>query len=401
MSWKSTIVTIWVGQSISLLTSNVLQMAIIWYLTVETGSATIVTLATLAAFLPQALLGPVCGVVIDRVNQKLILIFADLFLSCTALFLAYLSALDRLSVGLIMFVLVLRSIGNTFHEPTAQAITPLFVPSEHLTRVAGFAQGFDSLSLLLSPSLAIVLYELFDIRWIFLLDAVGALLAISLLMTIRFPKQEKIARPPINLKAETLEGISVMRAETGAIGLAFVGFLFTILYSPVGSLYPHITMNYFGGTTAQSGLVEILFSLGSLLGAFGLGMLGDKLPKRLGLFGSIFFYGAGIFAIGCLPPSGFVVFLVLSFFTGATTPIYHGTIRAIYQKKIPQAYLGRVFTLTQSTRRLGMPVGLLLGGQFADHIGIEVLYFVAGILAMVLGLVASRVPALITVTKED
>ncbi|MFI3250066.1 MAG: MFS transporter [Eubacteriales bacterium] len=400
MSWKTTIATIWVGQSVSLLTSSILQMAIIWYLTIETGSATIVTLATLAAFLPQALLGPICGVIIDRVNNKLVLIFSDLFISLTAVALAYFAMNEQLSTGLIMFILVLRSIGNTFHEPTAQAITPLFVPKEHITRVAGFAQGFDSVSMLISPSLAIVLYEMIDIQWIFLLDALGAFVAITLLLTIPFPKKEKVERPPINLKRETLEGIAVMRAETGALPLAFVGFLFTVLYSPVGSLYPHITLNYFGGTTAQSGLVEIIFSLGSLFGAFGLGMLGDKMPKRLGVFGSIFVYGLGMFIIGTLPPTGYWIFVALSFFAGSSTPIYHGMIRAIYQKKIPQEYLGRVFTLTQSTRRLGMPVGLLLGGQFADHIGIEVLYVVAGGLAMALGVGASRVPSLIAVTKE-
>ena len=64
--WKQKFLILWTGQAISIFTSSVIQMAIIWYLTEKTGSATILSLATLVGFLPQAIMGPFIGVLIDR-----------------------------------------------------------------------------------------------------------------------------------------------------------------------------------------------------------------------------------------------------------------------------------------------------------------------------------------------
>lgn len=52
-------------------------MSIVWYLTDITGSAAILTLATLLGFLPQAVLGPFTGVIIDRYNRKTIMILSN------------------------------------------------------------------------------------------------------------------------------------------------------------------------------------------------------------------------------------------------------------------------------------------------------------------------------------
>ena len=56
-NWKQDFYTIWAGQAVSLITSGVLQMAIIWHLTNTTGSAMVLSMATLVGFLPQAVLG--------------------------------------------------------------------------------------------------------------------------------------------------------------------------------------------------------------------------------------------------------------------------------------------------------------------------------------------------------
>ena len=50
-NWKQDFYTIWAGQAVSLITSGVLQMAIIWHLTNTTGSAMVLSMATLVGFL--------------------------------------------------------------------------------------------------------------------------------------------------------------------------------------------------------------------------------------------------------------------------------------------------------------------------------------------------------------
>src|SRR3990172_12798869 len=77
VKWKVLFFTIWVGQALSLLGSSLVQFALIWYLTTETGSATVLTTATLVGMLPQILLGPIAGTIVDRSNRRRLMIAAD------------------------------------------------------------------------------------------------------------------------------------------------------------------------------------------------------------------------------------------------------------------------------------------------------------------------------------
>ena len=80
-NWKRPYFTILSGEAVSMVTSGILQMAIIFYLTEKTGSALVLSLATFFGFLPQAVLGPFIGVWVDRWSRKFVMIGADLFIA--------------------------------------------------------------------------------------------------------------------------------------------------------------------------------------------------------------------------------------------------------------------------------------------------------------------------------
>lgn len=274
--WKAKILTVWLGQSISFLTSSVLQLAIIWHITQETGSAVMLTYATICGFLPQSILGPFAGVFVDRLPKKTVIILADGVIALASLALGLAALFGAMPIWLIYAVLVIRSLGTGFHDPATQALTPLIVPSEYITQYAGYYQAFDSICLILSPGLAIILYAALPFQAIAFFDVAGAVCASILLIWV--PLQETFApnQPKLHFIQETKEGFAVIRSYEGMIALMVLGAVYSLFYSPIGSLYPLMTMNYFNGTTAQSGLVEIVFSLGSLVGALLLGRLGDR-----------------------------------------------------------------------------------------------------------------------------
>ena len=80
-NWKRKFYAIWAGQAVSLITSAILQMAIIFYLTEKTGSAMVLSMASLLGFLPYAVFGPAIGVLVDRHDRKKIMIGADLIIA--------------------------------------------------------------------------------------------------------------------------------------------------------------------------------------------------------------------------------------------------------------------------------------------------------------------------------
>jgi len=79
--WAPKFFIIWAGQAFSLVGSALVQFALVWWMTKTTGSATVLATATLVALLPQILLGPFVGALVDRWNRRVIMIVADTFIA--------------------------------------------------------------------------------------------------------------------------------------------------------------------------------------------------------------------------------------------------------------------------------------------------------------------------------
>jgi len=84
-NWKLKFTVLWGGSAISVFTSAIMQMALIWHLAITTESALILSVASIAGFLPMVLLGSYAGALVDRWNRKLIMIVSDLYLAAIAL----------------------------------------------------------------------------------------------------------------------------------------------------------------------------------------------------------------------------------------------------------------------------------------------------------------------------
>jgi len=393
--WKCKFAVIWSGQSISMLTSSVLQMAIVWHLTGRTGSAAILSFATLIGFLPQAVLGMFIGALIDRYNRKRIMIAADLFIAAISVMLIIAGAVGEIPIWLIMVVLFARSIGTAFHYPSLQAITPMIVPKEQLTKYAGFAQSFESIAMVISPPLAAILFSIWSLNIIVLLDVLGALFAVFMLCIVKLPefKTNRSYQTP-HVMQEVKEGIGVLKNERGMTALMLISALYAIIYFPIGTLYPLITMTYFGGGVAESSVVEVFFSIGMFLGSLLLGVFGNKISKIKAITGSISLYGAGVLLTGLLPSTGLKIFILLSAIMGISVPFFTGVQTAIFQVKIKQEYLGRVLSLSSSISMIAMPMGLILSGIFAEIIGVPKWFLISGIMTLLLAVFSMMIPSL-------
>ena len=174
-NWKLKFYTIWAGQAVSLITSAILQMAIIFYLTEKTGSAIVLSMASLVGFLPYAVFGPAIGVLVDRHDRKKIMIGADLIIAAAGAVLAIVSLYMELPIWMVMVVLFIRSIGTAFHTPALNAVTPLLVPEEQLTKRAGYSISLlQSISYIVSPAVAALLYSVWELNAIIAIDVLGA-----------------------------------------------------------------------------------------------------------------------------------------------------------------------------------------------------------------------------------
>ena len=121
--WKKTFFLIWFGQAFSLFGSELVQFALVWYLTKHTGSASVLAMATFVALLPRVFLSPFIGALIDRWNRQRVMIFADLGIAFFSLLLALVFWFGEVQVWHIYAVMFVRSVGSSFHWPSMHAST--------------------------------------------------------------------------------------------------------------------------------------------------------------------------------------------------------------------------------------------------------------------------------------
>ncbi|HAQ40599.1 TPA: macrolide efflux MFS transporter Mef(A) [Clostridioides difficile] len=394
-NWKQRFFTIYAGQAVSLITSAILQMAIIFYITEKTGSAMVLSIASLIGFLPYAVLGPAIGVLVDRYNRKTIMIIADLIIAIAGAVLAFIALYMEIPIWMIMVVLFIRSVGTAFHSPALSAVTPLLVPEDQLTKCAGYSQSLQSISYIISPAAAAFLYSIWELNAIIAIDVFGAIVAIIALALIEIPKLD-VEKQELSLSfiKEMKDGFYILKENKGLFALLLIGTLYMLVYMPINALYPLISMEYFKGTPMHVSITEIAYASGMLIGSMLLGLFGSYKKRIILITASIFMMGASLTISGLLPPSGFVVFALCCAIMGLSVPFYSGVQTALFQERIKPEYLGRVFSLTGSIMSLAMPVGLILSGLFADRIGVSNWFLISGILIIGIAMICPFIPVI-------
>ncbi|KAF1292236.1 MFS transporter [Candidatus Enterococcus leclercqii] len=386
--WKKNIGLFLSGQFLSGITSMVVQYAIIWYLTRETGSATVLSLATLLGMLPMVLLSPFVGPFVDRLDKKKLLIFTDIIVALFALVLSIVGTVsEHFPLWLVFVSLFMRSVAQTFQMPTIQSILPQMVPQKELTRVNGQLGMVQSANMIIAPALGAFLFAVVPMNFLILLDVLGAVFGVGLLLFVRIPKTQAQGEV-VHVLTDTKMGFSLLVKNKGLWYITLLGAAFTLIFMPAVSMYPLMTMDYFQGTVGQAGLIEVIYSVGMLAGGLIIGVFGKWKNRMIPVLIAYFIIGGAFALSGILPgdQTGFIWFVLLNAIAGLATPFFNTLLMAMIQQSYEPVYLGRVLGVLNSLMSITGPVGLIFAGPLADKIGVEKLFIIAGVGTVVCGI---------------
>jgi len=396
-NWKRPFFQVWSGQAFSLFGSQLVQFALIWYLTKQTGSATVLATATLVGMLPQILLGPIAGSFVDRNNRRRIMILADLGIALSTLVLVALFALGWVQIWHIYAVTLLRSLGQAFHAPAFSASTSLMVPKEHLARIQGINQMLNGGLNIVSAPLGALLLELLPMQGVLSVDILTALIAVSTVLPVAIPQPQRERNSadgkPIGFWADFREGFRYVLAWPGMLIIIVMATLINFLLTPASALTPLLITEYFGKGVIELGWFEGVTGAGVILGGLLLSAWGGFKKRILTTFAGLIFLGLPFGVIGFLPADGFVPSLALMFIAGFMIPIVNGTLGAVMQASVDPSRQGRVFTLAGSLAQGMAPLGLVIAGPIADLFGIQSWFIVGGLLCAAMGVVGFFIPS--------
>ena len=391
-NWAARFFTIWTGQAISLVGSALVQFALVWWLTQQTGSATVLAMATLVAMLPQIVLGPFAGALVDRWNRRIIMIVADSSIAVVSLLLAWLFATGRVEIWHIYVVMAIRSLGGAFHFPAMSASTPLMVPEKHLTRINGLNQTLQGINGLIAPPLGALLLGFFQTDTILLIDVATAAFAIVPLFFISIPQPERIEEPTQTEKPSLVDDIRValkyIRSWPGLVAILAMALFLNFLLVPTGALLPLLVTKHFEKGALDLGLLESAQGLGIIVGGIGLSIWGGFKKKIVTSLAGIIGLGAGVMLLGLAPANQFTLAVVGIAVLGLMAPMANGPIGAIMQTVVRRDMQGRVMSLVNSAATAISPLGLIIAGPLSDALGIRVWFWAGGLICLLTGAAA-------------
>jgi DHA3 family macrolide efflux protein-like MFS transporter len=405
-NWKRPFFTIWTGQAFSLLGSSLAGFALVWWLTSTTGSATILALGTLMQVLPQILLGPLIGALVDRWDRRLVMIVADGTIALFSLGLALLFVFQVAQFWHVYVILFVRSVGGVFHLLAMQASTPLMVPQKHLGRVAGANQTLQGIMNIVAPALGALLLGFLPVQGVLMVDVGSALLAILPLCFIPIPRPQRSIPEPgsapaagTSLGGEIRAGLRYVWNWPGLRNLIIMVTVANLFAIPAMSFIPLLVTRHFGLGVLQVGWMGTVEGVGVLCGGLLLAAWGGFRRRVMTILMGAILQGVGILVTGLAPSDAFLLALAGNLLWTLVRPILDGTIFAMVQSIVPPELQGRVFSIMLSGAGASSLLGLALAGPIVDHTGVPFWFILTGSVVVLIGAAGLLIPSIMHIDE--
>lgn len=383
--WRKSIILFLTSQCITLFGSTLVQMALVWYATMQTSSGTWVAAFTVCAYLPQFLISFLGGVWADQYDRKKLIIGSDTLIAFVTLIMVFaiphISSEPLLLRGL-LGMSVIRSLGAGIQTPAVQAVIPQLVPEDQLMRYNGIHATMQSIVNFAAPAAAGAVFAISTLRATLMIDVITALLGTGLLSSLILPRQNMPAKKaPLHFEIKTGMKYAFHDKRIGI--LLIVYGLFTFFCVPSGYLAGLLVRRMFGDTYWYLTAVELAGFAGMMAGGVLMSTwCGFKRKERTLMVGLLAF---GTFAISLGLAKNFVLYLSLMLFYGVALTIVQTSITTMLQEKAVPSMQGRVFGLLGAMYAGFLPVGMAIFGPVADMVPLQWIMIGSGIALIVLG----------------
>jgi DHA3 family macrolide efflux protein-like MFS transporter len=369
----------WASQAFSIFGSQVVGFALAWYLARETGSATILSTAIMAAMIPSIVLGPFIGPFIDRWSRKKIMIYSDLSTALLTLVLVILFYTNTIQVWHIYVVLAGRSIGGAFQGPAMMASFTSIVPEKHLTRAYGLNAMLGGLLGIVAPPVGAFLMEALSMQWVLSVDIFTAIIAIGILLTLTIPQPLRTTlTAKMNLIGDMMQSFRYLWKRRGLANLVGLAALLNFFCAPL-FLFAMLVTEKLGGDVLKLGWLNSAVGVGTILGGALIGVWGGFKKRIYTSLLGVMILGLAMFAIGFASERLFYFIIAAVLILGMSNPVANSPVPAIMNAIVAKDMQGRIFSMVGSLGNLMMPLGLAIAGPVADAVGIQWVYFIGGV----------------------
>jgi MFS family permease len=371
------------GQAISMIGTWVQSVAMMWLAYRLSGSTYFTGLIGFLQSIPHLFLGPLAGVLGDRINRRKMLITVLSLMGLQAAALAVLSGTNLITMPQLAFLALFNGVCNAFETPTRQSIfVQLIDKREDLPNAIAMNSMLMNGTRLIGPSIGGALIAAFNETVCFALNAVSYIAVVGALMRLTISPRPR--RAPSHPWHDLLEGWRYAMGSLPIRRMLFTLALVSFSVSPYSTLMPAMSVHAFSGGAGLVGLFIGAVGLGAFISAISLARrpsvrgLGRWIPV------SAMIAGAGAIGFGFSRDVALSAFLMTMvgfgmFLTGAAC-------NTILQTMVDEEKRSRVMSYYTMFFIGVAPFGHFLAGWLAEHIGVQMTFVVGGAISLATGL---------------
>ena len=385
-NWKSQAMLFLISQCITLFGSTLVQMVIVWYVTIQTSSGVWVAAFTVCSYLPQFLISFVAGVWADRHSRKKLIIGADSLIALVTflMVLAIPHITDKTVVlGGLLVMSVIRSFGAGIQTPAVNAVIPQLVPEDQIMRFNGINATMQSVVQFAAPAAAGVLLTINTLSSTLIIDTATAIVGIGLLSAVIIPKQA-IQNKETSVFIDMKIGIKYTLSDKLIGKVLTVYGLFIFLCVPAGFLSQLFVSRVYGETYWYLSAVELAGFIGMVAGGILMSIWGGFKSRVTTM--SVGLIAFGSLAIGMGLSKQFALYLTLMIIYGVAITMVQTATTTLIQEKAEMSMQGRVFGLLGAMYSGFLPVGMAIFGPMADEISLKWIMIGSGIALIALSI---------------
>lgn len=346
-----------------------------------TGKAGWTSLVAAAGFLPMGLLGPVGGAFADRFDRRKMLLVMTAAQMVCAVGLTLLAATDHATPAAVAFLVFIAGCVAGAGFPAYSAMLPDLVPKEELLAAMSLSQAQWNLGRVIGPTLATAAIYFGSFTTAFALNALSFAAMLVALRLLRLePHVASDDDTPLWTRIKV--GAKTAHAEPGVWSAIVMISVVAITASPFIALIPAMAEVRFDGTSALTGWFTTAQGVGAVAGAFALPVLAARFGRYRMLLVSFGLLPVALVLYG-LSPTPVLATLALVF-VGATYMFVFSGIGTVAQLRAPAALRGRVLSFYFLALGVIYPVGTLIQGPIADHIGLGTVTALSGLALLAL-----------------
>jgi MFS family permease len=354
----------WSGALVSNIGTWLQNVALAWVVLELTESAFWVSMVTFTQFIPTLLFGLFGGLMADRLDRRRVLLVTQTMAMCFATALAVVTWTGHASVATLLPIIGAAGIAMAFNAPAFQALIPDLIPSRLILDAVSLNSTQFSIARVLGPAMGGLILATIGAGWAFGVNALSFLAVIAALLMIRTERHDR----PTSSGARALFGGVRAAYESRAITMLLVATaICSVFGAPVIALLSVMAKHVLGLGAGGYGGLFAMFSIGAVAGALATGALVRRFGLRMAIGTGMGILAALIAAFAA--SRNLVISSILLVGIGAVYTMSVSATNSGLQTAVPARKRGRVMSLYMMAWGGLFPVGALIAGIVASHIG--------------------------------